>query len=123
MRSAAVRDGGWRHVPLPHSVIDPTDADGIRAAHTRPTSPDVRLRLAVFEQALHELRRYPADTPLGAAARAWFASDEQTWPCAFAALCDTFGLDPAAVRRRVLGGEHARGRIVLLPIGRRAAAR
>jgi hypothetical protein len=128
VRSASVRDGGWRHVPLPVSAaatIDPTDADVARAARTRRLSPVERLREAVFITALNELHRYPADTPVGAEVRRWFASDEQRWPYAFVPICEGIGLDPSAVRRRVLGvRSNVAATITLLgPTLRRVAGR
>jgi hypothetical protein len=81
--------------------LDPTDGDVARAATLRAFSPDERLRAAVLVNALMDLRRYPPTTREGAEVRAWFASDEAHWPCSFVAVCDVFGLDPAAVRARV----------------------
>jgi hypothetical protein len=127
VRSASVRDGGWRHVPLPISAaatVDPTDADVARSARMRRLSPAERLREAVFIHALNELHRYPADTPVGAEVRRWFASDEQRWPYAFVPICDGIGLDPSAVRRKVLGPERrALDSTVLIALVRRVAAR
>jgi hypothetical protein len=103
---------------------DPTDADVARAARTRRPSPAERLREAVFICALNELHRYPADTPVGAEVRGWFASDDQTWPYAFVPICEGIGLDPDAVRRRVLGPEcQALDSTVLIALVRRVAAR
>lgn len=34
--------------------------------------------------------------------RAWFASDDRTWPFAFLNLCDVFDLDPSCIRRIIL---------------------
>ncbi|HSS56262.1 MAG TPA: hypothetical protein VLK79_16570 [Gaiellales bacterium] len=129
LRSASVRDGGWRHVPLPVSAaatVDPTDADVARAARARPALPAERLRLAVFIHALNELHRYGRGTPVGDEVRAWFASDAQWWPYHFLPICDGLGLDPDAVRARVLG--HGPRAVeptiaVLVPLVRRAAAR
>jgi hypothetical protein len=81
--------------------LDPTDGDVARAATLRAFSPDERLRAAVLVNALMDLRRYPPTTREGAEVRAWFASEEAWWPCAFVCICDVFGLDPAAVRARV----------------------
>jgi hypothetical protein len=125
LRSASVRDGGWRHLPLSGAPsVDPTDGDIARVARTRRLSPAERLREAVFICALNELHRYPADTPVGAEVRRWFASDEQVWPYAFVPICDGIGLDPSAVRRRVLGPERqALDSTVLIALVRRVAAR
>src|SRR4029453_13592830 len=81
--------------------LDPTEGDGGRGAPLRAFSPDERLRAAVLLNALMDLRRYPPTTRGGDEVRAWFASDEAWWPCAFVCICDVFGLDPAAVRTRV----------------------
>jgi hypothetical protein len=58
--------------------------------------------MAVLFQALMDLRKEPPTSRLATETRAWFASDEQGWPCAFVPICDVLGLDPAAVRARVL---------------------
>src|SRR4029450_226910 len=81
--------------------LDPTDGDVARAATLRAFSPDERLRAAVLLNALMDLRRYPPTTREGDEVRAWFASDEAGGPGSFAAVCDVFGLEPAAVRTRV----------------------
>src|SRR4029450_11966192 len=81
--------------------LDPTDGDVARAATLRAFSPDERLRAAVLVNALMDIRRYPPTTREGDEVRTWFASDEAWWPCSFVAVCDVFGLDPAAVRARV----------------------
>jgi hypothetical protein len=99
----ARRDGGQRRLPVTAAAaVDPTDSDVARAVTVRPRSPGERLRMAVLFQALMDLRKEPPTSRLAAETREWFASDEQGWPCAFVAICDVLGLDPDAVRARVL---------------------
>jgi hypothetical protein len=110
----AVRDGGQRRIPVTAAAaVDPTDGDVARAALVRAWSPHERLRIAVLLHALHELRRYPADSRYAQEARRWVVSNDARWPCSFVAICDVLGLDPAAVRARVLGGAHASPSAVL----------
>jgi hypothetical protein len=105
----ARRDGGQRRIPVTAAAaIDPTDGDVARAAALRPRSPEERLCMAVLVQALWEVRRYHPASREGAEVRHWIASDDQSWPFAFCALCDVLGLDPAIVRARV-GAEPSRG--------------
>jgi hypothetical protein len=97
------RDGGQRRIPVTAAAaVDPTDGDVARAVTVRPRSPNERLRMAVLFQAVMDLRKEPPTSRLAAETREWFASDEQGWPCAFVAICDVLGLDPDAVRARVL---------------------
>jgi hypothetical protein len=95
--------------PSPVFELDPTDAATARALYgARALSPEVRLRMAVLAFAIFDVRRY---RPHGNAhalklyrtARAWLESDAHTWPLDFVPVCDVLGLDPGAVRARVLG--------------------
>jgi hypothetical protein len=107
--AVARRDGGQRRIPVTAAAaVDPTDGDVARAALVRAWSPHERLRIAVLLHALHELRRYPADSRYAKEARRWVVSNDAHWPCSFVAICDVLGLEPAAVRARVLGSpDHA----------------
>ena len=68
--------------------------------------PEKRLMLAVLEGALLDLRR-SADARTPRARRladdvdAWFAADDEGWPCSFLNVCQALGLDVHAVRTRV----------------------
>jgi len=68
--------------------------------------PEKRLMLAVLEGALLDLKRSAgARTPrarrLADEVDAWFAADDESWPCSFLRICDALGLDASAVRSRV----------------------
>jgi hypothetical protein len=89
---------------LPESGPDPTDTAAALAAflaRRREISGPRRLILAVFMATLDDLRRYPRTAKEYHAAYAWVCSDDEAWPFAFVPLCETLGLDPAAVRARV----------------------
>jgi hypothetical protein len=110
VRGAAHRDGGQRRIPVTAAAaIDPTDGDLMRATWVRPLSPDVRLRGAVLVQALLDIRRYPPDTRGYRAARHWLENDDERWPLAFVPCCEVLGLEPAAVRARILTGPSSAG--------------
>jgi hypothetical protein len=69
---------------------------------TRPviiTDSDRDLWLAVINQALYDLTA--TKTPLIKSARAWFLLSNRD-PGSFIWVCDYLGLEPTAVRRRVL---------------------
>ena len=70
--------------------------------------PEKRLMLAVLEGALLDLQRSAgASTPrarrLADEVDAWFAADDEGWPCSFLNVCQALGLDVSAVRTRVAG--------------------
>ena len=67
--------------------------------------PEKRLMLAVLEGALLDLQRSAgARTPrarrLADEVDAWFAADDEGWPCSFLNVCQALGLDVSAVRTR-----------------------
>jgi len=69
-------------------------------------TPEKRLMLSVLEGALLDLKRSAgARTPrarrLADEVDAWFAADDEGWPCSFLNVCQALGLDPSAVRSRV----------------------
>jgi len=70
--------------------------------------PEKRLMLAVLEGALLDLQR-SAGVRTARARRladevdAWFAADDEGWPCSFLNVCQALGLDVSAVRTRVAG--------------------
>ena len=59
--------------------------------------PEKRLLLAVLEEAVRSWHRTPP-AHSGPGGRRWhelvdwFASDDMSWPCAFASICETLGL-------------------------------
>ena len=72
-----------------------------------PASPSRRLVAAVFWQALVDVGAvaHAATRPVpAAAARWWFANDDETWPLSFRNCCAALGLDVDAVRRELATG-------------------
>ena len=67
--------------------------------------PEKRLMLAVLEGALLDLQgsagaRTPRARRLADEVDAWFAADDEGWPCSFLNVCQALGLDVSAVRTR-----------------------
>jgi hypothetical protein len=83
-----------------------------------------RLMVAVLERALIDLQRSAgARTPrarrLADEVDAWFAADDEDWPCSFLRICHALGLDASAVRSRVARWRtEARANVVTLRIER-----
>jgi len=87
-----------RHLPTQTIVPESYLAD-VRAFG----EPELRLRLAVLEEALrdyqhHLFARTPRGRALYADALAWFASGDRSQPYAFERVCDALLLAPATVR-------------------------
>jgi hypothetical protein len=86
--------------------------------------PEKRLMLAVLERALLDLQPSAgAPTPdaraLADEVGAWFAADDEGWPCSFLNVCQALGLDVSAVRTRVARWQtEARANVVTLRIER-----
>jgi hypothetical protein len=86
--------------------------------------PEKRLMLAVLEEASLDLERSAgARTPrarrLAVEVDAWFAADDEGWPCSFLNVCQALGLDVSAVRTRVARWwTEARADVVTLRIER-----
>jgi hypothetical protein len=97
----------------------------------RPGAPALerRLMMAVLARALLDLQTHAGTgTPRArrhlAEVEAWFASDDDVWPCSFVNLCHALDLDAGAVRRRLVGWRRAaRANVVRLSVERSAAAR
>jgi len=75
---------------------DDGDASGARA-----------LMLAILEDAARCIergrrRRHPRTRQLGAEAETWVRSDCREWLFSFASICDVLGIDPDALRVRLL---------------------
>ncbi len=67
--------------------------------------PEKRLMLAVLEGALLDLQRSAGARTrrarrLADEVDAWFAADDESWPCSFLNVCQALGLDVSAVRTR-----------------------
>jgi len=83
-----------------------------------------RLMMAVLEGALLDLlRSAAARTPrarrLADEVDAWFAADDEDWPCSFLRICHALGLDASAVRTRLAHWRiEARANVVTLRIER-----
>lgn len=100
--------GGVWMLPDARALFSPDPADALRWLRCRPRfdSPERALALAVFTQALLDLRRGPRagkERHVYPQTVAWFRNDDARWPHSFAALCTLFDWSPEAVRRRVLG--------------------
>src|SRR5689334_1078945 len=68
-----------------------------------PLRPEEGLIVAVLEHAIGIFQRYTLAPDHGgrmlfADIDAWFASDDNDYPCAFVSICDVLGLDVAYVR-------------------------
>jgi hypothetical protein len=88
------------------------------------SSPERRLMSAVLEAALLDLERSAnRNTPrmrrLADEVEAWFAADDEEWPCSFLRICHALGLDASAVRTRLTYWRiEARANVVPLRIER-----
>ena len=86
--------------------------------------PEKQLMLAVLEGALLDLQRgATARTPrtrrLADEVDAWFAADDEGWPCSFLRICYALGLDASALRTRIARWRtEARANVVALRIER-----
>jgi len=103
------RSGGPTLLPDARELFSTDPSDTLRLTRARADTPARSLALAVFMQALLDLRRAPRDQVHGkdrnlyADTRQWFLSDDRRWPHSFACLCDLFEWSPTAVRRAILG--------------------
>ena len=107
------RSGGPTLLPDARALFSPDPSDTFRISRARADTPARSLALAVLFQAVIDLRRAPRgqmhgkDRHLYRDTRAWFLSDERTWPHSFACLCDVFEWSPTAVREAILGATWA----------------
>ena len=96
-------------MPDARALFSPDPSDTLRISRARADTPARSLALAVFMQAVLDLRRAPRGQMHGKErnlyrdTRTWFLSDERCGPHAFAALCDLFEWSPSAVRSAILG--------------------
>lgn len=101
-------------------------------------TPERRLMLAVFEEAVHGLKTPSVSNRTGAYATKcrnriqqeayeWIVDDDEQWPFSFRNCCAQLGFDPEATRQRLLRSEapaiaiKARYRGSLTVCGRRAS--
>jgi len=87
-------------------------------AGDRDLLPEERLMIEVLVCACTDLRltaRGPAADALRAAARRWIAGDDESWALSFTPICRHFGVDPQALRARLLGGDRHADRPSRLP--------
>jgi len=93
------RDGNLPWVSVfPCQVVDPFSGT------TRVRGPEMRLQLAVLEDAVLTFHRLAGrgdrrSALLFAEVERWFASEEAKDPFTFVTICDTLGLDPEFIRR------------------------
>jgi len=96
-------------LPDARALFTPDPSDTLRISRARADTPARSLALAVFMQAVLDLRRAPRGATTGkernvySDTRAWFLSDDRRWPHSFACLCDLFEWSPEAVRQAILG--------------------
>src|SRR5579864_6189816 len=101
--------------PRIDSVLASSEAPGVEPETVLPeqffrrsvaASPERCLLLAVLEGALLDLRRSANHRTaemrrLADEVEAWFAADDDGWPCSFLSICHALALDAAAVRSRL----------------------
>jgi len=68
--------------------------------------PEMRLMLAVLEDALATLRKYAGARSLYGQrlyreTQRWFESNQASWPFAFVSVCDALGIEPSRLRRGI----------------------
>ena len=90
------------HVMLPEQYL--------REARTRLAEPEKRLALAVLQTVLYDCRARAAvgdgrarveNQRAYERALAYVESHDRSWPYSFENLCETIGLDPGSLRRRI----------------------
>jgi hypothetical protein len=87
-------------------------------AGDRDLLPEERLMIGVLVCACTDLRLTacgPAADALRDEARRWIAVDDDQWPLAFVPICRHFGVEPAALRARLLSGVRDTSRAPGLP--------
>src|SRR2546422_4307038 len=101
------RHAAMRPDPMIDSALESADGPGVvpetilPEQFFRPSAAlpsETRLMLAVLGEALLDLRRSAdARTPRGRRLAdevdAWFAADDESWPCSFLSICHALGLD------------------------------
>lgn len=92
----------------------------------RKQAPELRLMLAVFQDALDCIEKYRfAEDPRGRQlfdeAKYWFLADETDWPYSFVCICGVLDLDSNAVRQRLRLAPKQRTHRRTMPYGFRQA--
>lgn len=94
----------------------------VQHLHGEVETGERRLYLAILEEAINNLRQYPAGNEIHEEAVAWFEGRNlyrgpgpprtvgREWPCHFENICDHLGLTPEVIRRGVL---HRAGHVML----------
>ena len=117
-----VHSGHAAGLPDARALFSPDPTDTLRSSpRASRDTPERRLALAVLTRSLIDLRHYRPgrkDAGLHEQARRWFASSDASWPFSFVSVCQTFDLDPGAVRARVLGGTVTLDALEAPPLGR-----
>jgi len=66
-------------------------------------APEVELQVALLEQAVEDLRR--PKRRIRHEAILWVENEDENWPFSFLNVCARLGLDPEAVRDRLIGDD------------------
>ena len=72
--------------------------------------PEIRLMLAVMEDAVATFQRYLSEPSRGKESdfrdtRSWLESDDLEWPYSFSNICEALGMEPELVREKMLAWE------------------
>jgi len=100
--------------------------------HDASVRPEKRLMLAVLEEAVADFQKHVVTTSregqrIFRELEEWFVSEDRDWPCSFANICDSLGIETSWLRtglarwRDTQRGRHARGEAVVRMQIRRVA--
>ena len=89
--------------PIEPEVLTP-EQHADRTGRVRSAQPEVRLMLAVLDEAIATYLRCAVEAGahrrvLLAEVERWFGSTDTDWPYSFANICDVLGLDADGLRR------------------------
>lgn len=87
-------DGGMATLALPWAA----DVRPVQFYPTRHVQPELRLMLAVLEDARHVLLKYDRDHREWRLAAEWVQSAEAVWPFSFLSICEAVGFEAQKVR-------------------------
>lgn len=87
-------DGGSATISLPWT----SDVHPIQFYPARHVQPELRLMLAVLEDARHVLLKYDREHREWLLAAAWVRSEETVWPFSFLSICEAVGFQADKVR-------------------------
>lgn len=93
---------------VPDMITPEQHGDQVRMEPT--DQPEIRLMLAVMEDAVATFQRYLQEPSRGnereyMETRAWLASEDLEWPYSFSNICEALGMEPDLVRKKMLGWE------------------